>query len=325
MTSADKTQAPLSIKGANAPINPIPSEPTIAINLDWLRYSYFPAATLTIGDALRIALPRHPAFYLTGEVIPNAKGYDTAQRLSIGVIHYHTKHAAEGISVELSGSALGEMRKAGCTEVFTLEHIQAIAGKVSTMDSAIDCYNLDANFRDILDLDAAGSLETSARMVNEFSGRERIAGENVVHGGVYIGSPKSPRQIKVYDKAREQGKIGVDWTRIEMRWRGRHARAAHDAMLKYGIAETTRKAILSMVNPDIEWFQHAMRGGLAIIEPVRRLETDTKKWLIDIVLPVLERQLMKERAEGGTEIYDAFDKILKSEYNARGRKAVRRK
>jgi len=207
-------------------------------------------------------------------------------------------------------------------DIFLLEHVQNVGGKVSTMDSAVDVYNSGGSHRDVIAHRDAGTLRTTARYVGEAAFTKRHGDTWDAEGTVYVGSPKSPRQIKVYDAFKKHGGTVKDWIRVEIRWRGRHAQSAHKAMLEFGIADVTRKAILSMLDLDTEWFQHAMKGGLVVIEPVRRLETDTVKWLLDVVAPVLERNLMKERAEGGTAIYSKYDAILKAEYNARGRKGA---
>lgn len=316
--STNSNQAPLSSKGANAPNDATLAVKEIAVNLDWLRFTVPYDETLEQSANLRRAIPQHAAYTLTGEMLPNGKGYDSAMQLSIGVIHWHTKLASQGMSVELSGSSLSQSRKHGVADLFLLQHIQATLGHVSTLDSAIDVYNHDADFRDILLLDDLGSLETTVRDVHGYQGRRRTKTDVQSEGTAYIGSAKSPKQIKVYDKAAEQGQVGKDWTRIEMRWRGKHARAAHQAMLKFGIASVTQKAVKAMCNADIQWWQEAVNGDIAVIEPVRRPETNTVDWLIDLTAPVLERELEKERAEGGTRLYETFSRILIAETSQRG-------
>jgi len=322
MTTANKHQAPLSNKGANAPNFATPAGKVVSVNLDWLRYTMPYNADAPQAENLQRAIPAHEAFSLTGEMLPNAKGYDSAMQLSIGVIHWHTKLASQGISVELSGSGLAQSRKAGVLDLDILTHIHAVLGHVSTMDSAIDVYNHDAYFGDILMLDELGSLETTVREVGQYKKNKRTKQGSVNDGTVYVGSPKSPRQIKIYDKASEQGKIGADWTRIEMRWRGKHARAAHRAMMQFGIASVTQKAVRSMLNADIEWFQEAITGGVAEIEPVRRPDTNTVDWLIDFVNPIIQRELASERAKGGTRLFSAISETIIAEERERKRKGV---
>jgi len=317
---ANNVQAPLSSKGANAPNFATPAVKELSVNLDWCRFTVPYDQELKQGDNLLRAIPQHAAFKLTGEMLPNGKGYDSAMQLTIGVIHWHTKLPTQGLSVELSGSSLSQARKLGVEDIVILRHVEAMLGHVSTLDSAIDVYNHDADFRDILMLDDLGSLETTVRDVYGYQGRTRTKKNITTEGTAYIGSAKSPKQIKVYDKAAEQGTPDKDWTRIEMRWRGKHARAAHIAMLKFGVAAVTQKAIKAMCNADIEWWQEAVTGSIAEIEPTRRPDTNTVDWLINLTAPVLERELSKERAEGGTRLFETFSGILIAETQQRGNK-----
>jgi len=324
-SSIESKKAPMSSKGANAPTSQPVVKPEYVVILDWCRYSLKRDQSMQIADALRVALPRDPAFQLTGEMVNNAKGYDSAQKLTIGVIHWHSAIASQGVSVELSGSSLAAMRAAGVSESFLLHHIADVLAQVSTLDAALDIYNSGGSHRDFITARDDGSLETTARSIGEHAAAVKVDGKWIPEGTVYIGSAKSPRQLKIYNKAREQKQIDKDWIRIEMRWRGRHARAAHIAMLQFGIAPTLRRAILSMVNLRKDWFTAAMHGDLAEIEPVRRLATDTTKWLLDVVLTVLERQLLVERTEGGTRLFDDYNSILQAEYRERGKRKAMRK
>lgn len=304
-------QPPLSSKGGYDPANPsLAVLPSLAINLDWLRYTYPYNEELTQNQNLQTAIPAHNAYQLTGEMTANAKGYNSAMKLTIGVIHWHTERHGEGISVELPGSALTESRAARVEDMFLIKHIDAIGGRVSTMDAALDVYNADSSKDDIMYLHEAGCLETTAKNIGEYSNSRKRGSDWENEGTVYCGSPKSPMQIKIYNAYMKHGGEIKDWTRIEMRWRGRHARAAHIAMLRFGIEATTRKAIKRMLNADAQWFQYALTGELADIEPVRRKETNTVDWLIDFVLPILDRELANERAEGGTRLATAYSELL---------------
>jgi phage replication initiation protein len=289
--ASQNTKPPLSNKGGNHPqqITPLES-PAIAINLDWLRYTVKYNTTIAEADNLRIAMPRFADFALTGEELANGRGFNRAQRMTIGVIHWHTARPEQGISVELSGRDLGQARVANIADEALLAHISTVSGKVSTMDSAIDVYNHHARPTDIINAQKRGTLRTTAREIGSFTSSQKREGRWYPANTVYIGSPKSERQIKIYDKA-AQMKIDGDWVRIEMRWRGPYARAAHRAMLKSGIEEVTRAAVLSMVDLDAKWWRASMSGTLAEIEPISRPETKTLEWLLGAVYNTLEREL----------------------------------
>jgi len=305
-----KEKAPLSNKGANQSQNPTKKKARYSAIIDWFRYTYKHDPSLPIADSLRIAMPRDPAFSLTGEILQNAKGYDSAQALTIGVIHWHSKLASQGISVELSGSALAEMRARGVSETFLLEHVANLLARVSTMDAAIDIYDSGGSQKDFIRARDSGTLATKARHVGEFAGAQKVKGIWIPDGTVYVGSPKGKVGMTIYDKAREQGLVGVDWIRIEMNWRGKHAQAVHHAMLKYGIAPTLRKAIASFASIPNRWFQQAMGDEIAVIEPVRRPETNTSDWLIKFIAPILERELSQESAKDGDKLIKTYEDII---------------
>lgn len=275
------------------------------------------------GDNLQRAIPQRQAFGLTGELTNNAKGYDRAMKLTIGVIHWHTKLASQGVSVELSGKALAQAREASVTDIDILSYIAANKGNVSTMDSAIDVYNYDASERDIAMLFELGSLETTVREINPYASNKKRGKEWEQSSSIYIGSPKSPKQITIYNKAAEVGQPNKDWVRIEMTWRGKHARAAHAAMMKFGIASVTQKAVKSMLNADIEWFQEVINGDPVVIEPVRRPETNTTDWLIDFTAPLLKRQLDLEAPERFLALFETYSAILVEASKKRGNKRLR--
>lgn len=324
-TASVNAKPPASNKGGNTLDKPsIPDHPTVSIQLDWLRYSVAYNPNLSEGDNLRVAMPRFPEFSLTGEEQQNGRGYNRAQKLTIGVIHWHDANPAQGISVELTGSDLAQSRKADIEELDLLRHVAALYGKVSTMDSAIDVYRHNARPRDILTARDNDTLRTSVKDIGEYANTKLSGGVWRKADTVYVGSPKSDRQMKVYNKAAQVG-IPGDWIRIEMRWRGPFARAAHQAMLNHGIAETTRAAVLSMVDFDARWWRVALTGPLADIEPVGRKETKTLDWLMGAVLNTLDRELHYEQDRGERELYDAFEAVIakyarRRDINMRGKR-----
>lgn len=292
MTSNNPQQPPTSNKGGNT-LNhlTIPDDPSVSINLDWLRYTSVYNPAISEADNLRIAIPRFAEFALTDKDLSNGRGFNRAQQLTIGVVHWHTMQPDQGVSVELTGRDLGASRQAAIADESLLGHIALIHGRISTMDSAVDVYNHHANPNDILAAKERGELRTNVKSIGRFeSTQKRKSGEWKHAETIYIGSPSSERQMKIYNKGAQLG-LDADWTRIEMRWRGDYARAAHIAMLQYGIQETTRAAIISMADYDGKWWRTAMDGKLAKIEPVPRPETKTLEWLLGTVYNTLEREL----------------------------------
>lgn len=299
---------PLSNKGGNiTPLREGRSE--ISSNLDWLRYTVAWQTSATEQDNLRAALPRFAPFDLTGELLANGRGYNRAMALTIGVIHWHTERPEQGVSVELAGSALHMARQMGVSDLALLGAIADIGGKVSTMDAYLDLFNHGAQPHAILELRDAGTLKTSARQVGDFTSSTRKKGEWQRGETVYVGSPKSDHQIRIYNKAAEQGLDG-DWIRLECRWRDVRARNAHTAMLTYGIAPTVRAALSAALDLPFDWWQKALTGEVAEIDPVGRIDGNTAEWLLKACLPALERELAKEHEAGTKRLMEAFTAVL---------------
>lgn len=296
---------PTSNKGGNDPHSRKSKQPLIACHLDWLRYTVRWQGDKSEAENLRAALPQFDQFGLTGEMTQHGRGYNRAMKLTHGVIHWHSENPKQGISVELGGAVLGAVRVAGVTDRDMLLHISEVQGRVSTMDTALDLYNCEARPLDIIEARDNGSIDTRARNIGTYESSTLIAGQWHKGDTVYIGSPTSDRQIKVYDKAIEVGDRFRDWVRMEMRWRDNFARSAHAAMVRFDVASTTRSAIQQMFTIPAHWYALAMAGELADIEPVRRKETNTRDWLIAVILPVLERELSAEAREGGSRLADA--------------------
>lgn len=296
-TISESSQPPLSNKGGNHPLElTLPESPAVSINLDWLRYTSAYNSTLSEADNLRLAIPRFAEFRITPEELANGRGFNRAQKLTIGVIHWHTERPSQGVSVEFTGRDLSTARKVDIADEALLGHIASVSGKVSTMDSAIDVYSHNARPLDIVYAQKRGTLKTTAREIGSFTSSQKRGGKWYPANTVYVGSPKSERQIKIYDKA-AQMKIAGDWIRIEMRWRGPYARAAHRAMLRGGIEQVTRAAVLSMVDCNASWWRASTRGAITDIEPIARPETKTLDWLLGAVYRTLEREIGREHRD----------------------------
>jgi len=277
----------------------------LACNLDWLRYSKPWDGTQDERTNLLIALPRHPVFFLTGEMVGNGRGYDRAMAASIGIVHWHTKRPEQGVSFELGGEDLRESRAREVLDIDLLRHVAAIGGKVSTMDGALDLFNFGARPMDIIKARDAGTLQTKARHIGHHESTNRIAGAWVAGETVYVGSPKSDSQIKVYDKAAEQGVKG-DWIRLECRWRDVKAHMAHKAMLEQGIPPVVRAALADTLTVPEQWWSDMLSEGVGDIDPVGRKTHDTRAWLLKAALPALVKELEAEFEEGESALLNAF-------------------
>lgn len=281
----------------------------LAIHLDWLRYTVPWDFDKTGKENLDNAVFLHPLFATTGESASIGQGYDSGFKLGAGMVFWHTKRPEQGVSIQLSGSDLQSARDAGIAELDLLRFVAARGGKVSTLHSCIDVKNAGAGLSGLQEAIAEGSYTSRARHIGHYTSSTK--GKGSWHSGttVYIGSPKSAVQIRVYNKAAEQHVAG-DWTRIEIVWRGKYAQAASTAMLSQGISAVTRGGIQHQAHFSLPWWEYAMRGETSPPPQVRRRERGTITWLKNAVLPVLEREIDAERKTNSDTLYALYAEFI---------------
>jgi len=119
---------------------------------------------------------------------------------------------------------------------------------------------------------------------------------------VYIGSKKSDRFMRVYDKPTDDGVC----LRAEMQLSHQQAEMYGRRWLSGRISESAAFAGALEWSGDKkldETFRSIVEGWKGLLPPYVRKETDTDKWLVDDVLPVLARRLFA---------HDASDKVRDS-------------
>lgn len=277
----------------------------ITIHLDWLRFTVpYPDNMLEERALTRARYPL-PAFDYTGEIFTPGQGYNRGRKLNAGSITWHAEHKEQGIGVMHTGTELQELRKTGLSEDAYLKWIATKGGKVSTMDACINVHDERADPADLIRARDDGTLQTRARMIGLYSGSTKVGEKWLPSDTVYIGSPKSAVQVTIYNKAAEQ-KTDGDWIRIEITWRGKHAQAAHNAMLLSGIGPVTRAAIHHQIALSSSWWQSAMHGDTSLPATVQKNTGGRSKWLKESVLPALEKEIDAQRRQNLDEIYEIY-------------------
>lgn len=283
--------------------------PTVDSHLDWVRYTCPYYGEMSQPENLERARPPGNAFSLTDEVIDIGQGYNHGQRLRHGAIFWHSDRPEQGISVQLTGSDLDDIRGGDLTEIGLLEFIRAARGKMSTLHSCINIHDAGAHVGDLIDQHTKGTLTTRAKKAGVFSSRAKVGDEWITGDTLYIGSAKSNVQIRVYDKAAERGILG-DWSRIEIVWRGRYAQAAHARMITDGIASVTRGAVSRQMSSESPWWQLAMTGPTSDPISVPHKMSNRYAWLRRAVVPALRREIAEERLHGRDDIYRIFEMLI---------------
>ncbi len=276
----------------------LPTGPEVRISLDWLRYTMPMQERMTARESLLQALPRDNRIHLTGEKLSNARGYDSCMGLTIGRIHWHSERPEQQISVEFSGSDCNKLHVMGLDFANLWEYIEHRGGHITTLHFALDLHNLKADHKEVETALQAGEAKTRARAVYTYAGGN--IGKGRQEGTTYVGKSASERQLRVYNKAAEQG-VKADWTRIELVVKGKRARAMLEALQRYAWDTVGRSAIAEFVQWETcDWWQAGVTGEVIAMPVIGREETNTVKWLLEAVLPTLIREV---RREAESEVY----------------------
>lgn len=282
------------------------------VHLDYLRYTVPWHDTLNELNNLYHAVGNGELFQFTGELFNPGQGYTEGMRMICGSVMWHKTRPSQGIGVVLTGADLEMVRGAGLDEKELLEFVAAVGGHCTTIHGCINVHDRGADVSELIAQHEDGKLQTSARNIGVYSSKKKINGSWQVGDTLYVGSAKSERQIRVYNKAAERG-IDGDWVRLEIVWRGPYAKAAHIAMIDGSIASVIRAGIGGQMETDIVWFREALGGAVDPPFLVPRKQSARAKWLIEIVLPALASEVEDQRTRGEYELRDKFLSVLTGE------------
>lgn len=266
--------------------------------LDWVTY------TVPYEVGYQNAFLPHSALSCTGEKVANHKGYDTTLKLTHGRVSFHTLFPAQKISVSFKGSELGYLVAESVLLDDLLRYALDIGGKFTRLDFALDYFGSSSAY----ELQTAWDqrlLRTAAREVTSTKNTRRTSAGDIVGYTTYIGSQRSERYVCCYDKGVKEGKA-EPWTRIELRTSKSWGQRLGKAMVASGIAEAGKQLIRDYIQCDIPWFVEATTGASVPVQPLDDDESNPRGWLMDMVLPILRRELEEEALEGGRELREAY-------------------
>jgi hypothetical protein len=278
---------------------------TTTIHLDWLRYTVPWNSAKTELENITGASPQGELSGFTGETLHVGQGYDKGLRMIAGAVLWSEHHQEQGISVQLTGDDLQAHRSAGNEEFDLLQWVELVGGHCSTLHGCINVHDSGGKVAELIEEHEAGRLAKRARKIGVFTSKSKVGDEWQQGDTLYVGSAKSDTQIRIYNKAAEQG-IKADWLRMEIVWRGRYAKAAHASMMAHGIELTIRTAIVTQLGCLLSWWVEAMRGDTGQPISLPNKESARAKWLRQVVLPALMSELAEERSTGGNELLHLF-------------------
>ncbi len=194
-----------------------------------------------------------------------------------------------GTHVSFSGRSLRSLAEGGISALDMLQWSLKEGGRATRIDLAIDVFD------EVIDIVA---LAMSPR-VKEAPGSARkwklYTGED---GGrtAYIGSRKSDKFLRIYDKAVESGHTERPWTRFELEIKGDAAKvvAAAFAALPDGEHAAYIKGIMrAMFNPDDTLYQELMSAPAILVKTDKDTDDNTLEWLMNSVAKTLAKTILR--------------------------------
>lgn len=214
-----------------------------------------------------------------------AKGYAALYRGSNGASLATNGTEAGTTNVTLPGMALAGLRASmGVTDTDLARYVIGLAARVPRVDVALNLYDADLTVGDIVRAYTDGTMRTRCRNGLYVAKLKRP------NKTLYLGSPKSDRLTRVYDKKAEQGTYGDEWLRIEVQTRNDRALTVVSALATQPVRPVVNRAIRDVFTiPGENDIARALCDDTGDIERVERKEPSTVKWLIGQVAPAMAR------------------------------------
>lgn len=259
----------------------------LTITLDWVSF--------TLKDINNEAEKWISVYACPDESVPGkpVKNYTDAYITNDAVLYcWNTRRAEMGHHVVLSGSALRNIwKRHDIQQKELLEQVLYIGGRVSRLDIAKDLpdvpVNYDKIFEKAIKRDYVGSARTPEQHRSEDGGNS-----------VYIGSRKSDKFFRIYNKIAEQKLQDGVWSRFEIETKGLVARALAQLLVRTdnwsGVFDKMAKDMFSPNNcPDYDAFFSA--GVVPIGLPKLERTSDREKWISSQVLPAVAKHFSEHR------------------------------
>lgn len=204
-----------------------------------------------------------------------------------------------GVHLGFTGRALRALVEGGRPATEILGWALANGARPSRLDLAIDVFDVEINPLTLAKKPRVQDAPGSAKKTQFVEGDE---------GGktAYIGSRKSEKFLRIYDKAVETGDMSRPWTRFELELKGDAARVAAIQMNLLSDLERPKYIaglIKGLFNPADDTFQEAMNADAVILTTTKDTEDKTLGWLLNSVAKTMAKTM---KARGDVDVWNEF-------------------
>jgi len=251
-------------------------------HLDWLSFSVGPSVDF------RHIFPTIPLTY-SGEGVHGyrAKYYNLATGL---VVYTDAADTAMGSAFTLSGDVLCEFRRQlGSDDTALSQQVVRAGGKASRTDLTINIHEGELTPRHVQQAIKSGKAKARANVSRFIEGQNGdISGDTY-----YIGSPKSDRQFRAYNKSAELGiGNGSAWLRLELELRRSRAYNALNSVAVNGV----NAAVSGHMGDFVQWgnmeYRQAIAGPSVCPVDIPRKQSNRRRWLLGQVAQALAKEVL---------------------------------
>jgi Replication initiation factor len=213
-----------------------------------------------------------------------------------------------GVHLTLSGEALGSLRSHfGGQDNALVGLLADWHGYASRLDLTLNIHEGDLTPRKVYSAVKTGALKARTNTYRFIEGKKG----NVAGDTLYLGSPKSDRQFRCYNKSAELGIVdGVSWVRLELELRALRAEAAFRSCALNSVSPTVTGHMKDFLAWPQREYQMALSGES--VEPVEipRKQSNRQRWLLGQVAQALAKEIREDvqfRSTFDTAVNEAFD------------------
>lgn len=216
-----------------------------------------------------------------------------------------------GVHLAFGGRALHSLAEGGQPATNLLAWMMNEGAKITRLDLAIDVFDLAIDPIALAKCERVKNDPGSAKKWSFVGGHDE--GKTA-----YIGSRKSEKFLRIYDKARQTGRDDILWTRFELELKGDAARAAGAQMMLLSDLERPiyiKGLIRALFNPANDDFQAIMDAPAIALKTTKDTEDTTLKWLLNTVARSIAKTMMNRADQ---DVWGALVKAVHENLRAMG-------
>lgn len=252
-------------------------------SLDWFSFTIKGTKDMTVAKALSFGSKY-------SEWIPcNAvHGYTHAKQHPLGhIVMSNNKRPDMGVHCMMTGRALRALVENGIDTFKLISWAMGEGARITRLDLAIDLHETPVDIIGLSSCSQVKGEEGSARKWNLLTGSDTGV-------TLYVGSRKSDKFMRVYNKAAQMNMPGIVWTRFELEVKGDTCRTIAAAISGLSVTDASayvKGLMRALFNPVDSTYQRVMDAPSIAVPSTKDASDKTIEWLLNSVAKTMATQI----------------------------------